>query len=264
MRDPFITPLTIWWDTKIDLIMEDGSDAARKDNIFCFNNRMGGCIKVGPAMKVLHCICLVSLIAGVVLGQEPMTSDQFRKLVDTPGDMNALRPELASLPFWRNAKCSVSLKYQDGRVFKEVCMQTAKTVGGRYIVFSTDSQLYKQPMHAIAGYDEKASAIRQWGLFGDTLTEATMIFDPERKICASMATYAGGFSEISVGSHSETEMSDHALVYKDGVLFMIRDVKTWPIDTPTKLEQDGAANGSQPIRSETNKTPPVVAPAGMK
>jgi len=207
---------------------------------------------------MLHCICLVSLITGVAWSQEPMTSEQFRKLVDTPGDTNVLRPELASLPFWRNAKCSVTLKYQDGRVFKEECVQTAKTVGGRYIVFSTDSQYYKQPMHAIAGYDEKASAIRQWGLYGDSLTEATMIFDQEGRISASTATYAGGFMEISVGSHSEKEMSDHTLVYKDGVLFMTREVKTWPIAAPTKVEQDGAANGSQPIRSETNQSPPAA------
>ncbi len=197
-------------------------------------------------MKMLFYICLVSLFAEVAWSQEPMTLEQFKKLVDTPGDTNALRPELASLPFWRNARCSISLKYQDGRVFKEECARTAKTVGGKYIVFSTDSQYYKQTMHAIAGYDENASANRQWGLFGDTLTEATMIFDPERKTSASTATYAGGFIEISVGSHSEKEMSDHTLVYKDGVLFMTRDVKTWPIVAPTKADQTGATNGGLP------------------
>jgi hypothetical protein len=197
-------------------------------------------------MKMLLYICLVSLVAEIAWSQEPMTSEQFKKLVDAPGDTNALRPELASLPFWRNAKCSVSLKYEDGRVFKEECAQTAKTVGGKYIVFSTDSQYYKQTMHAIAGYDENALAIREWGLFGDTLTETTMIFDPEKKISGSTSAYAGGFMEISVGSYSEKEMSDHTLVYKDGVLFMTRDVKTRPIAAPTRLEQDGATNGGPP------------------
>ena len=183
-----------------------------------------------------------------------MTPEQFRKLVAIPGDTNALRPELASLPFWRDAKCSITLKYQDGRVFKEECAQTAKTVGGRYIVFSVDSQYYKQTMHAIAGYDEKASAVRQWGLFGDTLTEATMNFDPERKICAWTATYSGGsVMEISMGSFSDKEMSDRTLVYKDGVLFLTREVSTRPIATAGKVEQNGAANGNQPILSETNR-----------
>jgi len=165
-----------------------------------------------------------------------MTPDLFKKLVATPGDTNVLTPQLASVPFWRKAKCSVTLKYQDGKVFKEEGEQTAKTIGGKYIVFSMDSQYYKQTMHAIAGYDEKASAFRQWGLFGDALTEATMIFDSEKKISASTSTYAGGFMEISVGSFSEKEMSDRTLVYKDGVLFLTREVRTWPIAPEVKVE----------------------------
>jgi hypothetical protein len=182
-------------------------------------------------MRTLFQICLAILVTGAAWGQEAMTAEQFKKLVATPGDTNALRLELASLPFWRNAKCSVTMKYQDGKIFKEECSETAKTVGGRFIVFSMDSQYYKQPMHAIAGYDEKASAIRLWGLFGDTLTESTMIFDLERKISASTGTYAGGFMEISVGSYSDKETSDRTLVYKDGILFMTREVKTWPVAT---------------------------------
>lgn len=186
-------------------------------------------------------ICLVLVAALSAWSAEEMTPKRFRELVATPGDTNALRPELALLPFWRNAKCSVTMKYQDGKVFKEECIQTAKTIGGRYIVFSMDSQYYKQTMYGIAGYDEKASAVRQWGLFGDTLTQATMIFDPVKKLSASTSRYGGGFEEISVGSSSDTEMSDHTLVYKDGVLFMTRDATT------------------RPIRGETNS---VSAPAG--
>jgi hypothetical protein len=180
-------------------------------------------------MRTFLCICLVVLITDIASSQEAMTPVRFKELVAKPGDTNALRPELASLPFWRHANCSVTMKYQDGKVFKEDCVQSAKTVEGKYIVFSMDSKFYKQQMYAIAGYDDKASAIRQWGLFGDTLTEATMIFDPRKKISASTSTYGEGFMEISVGSCSDTEMSDHTLVYKDGVLFMTRDVKTSPI-----------------------------------
>jgi hypothetical protein len=208
-------------------------------------------------MKTLLCLCLVFLTTEIAWTQEPMTLEQFSKFVDAPGDTNALRPELASLPFWRNGTCSVTLKYQDGRIFKEECVQTAKTVGGKYIVFSTDSQYYKQRMYSIAGYDEKASAIRLWAHFGDTLTEATMIFDSDRKISASTASYAGGFMEISVGSHSEKEMSDHTLVFKDGVLFMTRDVLTRPIATSANVGQESPANGSRTIRSETNQTSPA-------
>jgi len=188
------------------------------------------------------CIWLVLLTAGSALSAEEMTPKRFRELVATAGDTNALCPELASLPFWRNAKCSITMKYQDGKVFKEECIQTAKTIGGRYIVFSVESQFYKQTMHAIAGYDEKASAVRQWGLFGDTLTQATVVFDPEKKLSASTSKYGDGFEEISIGSCSDAEMSDHTLVYKDGILFMTRDAKTRPVGAGTKVERGAAPN----------------------
>ena len=201
-------------------------------------------------MKTLLCICLISLVTGIVWSQEQMTPERFKKLVATPGDTNALRPELASLPFWRAARCSVTLKFQDGRVFKEEMAQTAKTIGGNYVVFSMDSQYYKQTMYSILAYDDKALAIKQWGLFGDGVTEETMIFDLDKRISASTSTYAGGFMEIAVGSFSKNEMSGRALAYKNGVLYLTREVKTWSV----KVEPDGAANGSQPIRSETNRT----------
>jgi len=172
-----------------------------------------------------------------------MTPEHFKRLVAAPGDTNALRPELASLPFWRESRCSVTMRYQDGKVFREECVQTAKTVAGRYIVFSMESQYYKQTMNAIAGYDDKALAVRLWGLYGDTMTEATMVFDQEKKTSASTSSYVGGFMEISVGSYSDTEMSEHTLVYKDGVLFMTRDVKTRPVVSPTKVDQN---DGGQP------------------
>jgi hypothetical protein len=182
-------------------------------------------------------MCLAFLLTPIGWSQETMTAERFRKIVATPGDTNVLRPELASLPFWRSAKSSIGLKYQDGRVFKEECLSTAKTVEGRYIVYSLDSQYYKQTMYAIAGYDERASAIRQWGLFGDTVIEATVVFDPDKKISAWTSSYGEGFMEISVMSYSDQESTDHALVYKDGALYMTRDAKTRPISTAKKVEQ---------------------------
>jgi len=204
-------------------------------------------------MKALY-VCLVLLIVGNARGEE-MTPKRFKELVAIAGDTNALRPELAALPFWREAKCSITMRYQDGKVFQEECIQTAKTIAGKYIVFSVDSRFYKQTMHAIAGYDEKASAIRQWGLLGNTLTEATVIFDLEKKLSASTSRYGDGFEEISVGNSSDVEMSDHTLVYKDGILFMTRDARTRPIRGGTKIEQDGPANRSQPVSMQTNQTP---------
>ncbi len=212
-------------------------------------------------MKAL-CACLIVFIAGSAWSQDEMTPKRFRELVATRGDTNALRPELASLPVWRAAKCSITMKYQDGRVFRESCTQKAKTIAGKYIVFSMDSHYYKQPMYAIAGYDEKASAVRQWGLFGDILTEATMIFDPEKKVSASTSRYGDGFMEISAGTYSDTEMSDHTVVYKDGALFMIRDAKTRPIAGIPKVESGRPANRSQPVGSETNRMPTAAGSGG--
>jgi hypothetical protein len=142
------------------------------------------------------------------------------------------------LPFWRNAICSVTLTYEEGRLVKEDCLQTAKTVGGKYIVITTESQLHKEPLHCIVGYDQRASAIKQWGLYKDAVTEATMIFDPEKKLTASTSTYGGGFMEISISSASDNEMSVHGRVYKNGVLFLTREVKTRPLKTESALDSN--------------------------
>jgi hypothetical protein len=196
-------------------------------------------------MKPFCICCLVLLAAGSVWSGEEMTPTRFRELVATAGDTNALRPELTSLPFWTNAICGITMKYEDGKVFNEDCVQTAKTIGGKYIVFSMDSHYYKQTMYAIAEYDDNALAIRDWGLYGDTLTGATMVFDPGKKVSASTSRY-GDFEEISVGHNSDSEMSDHTLVYKNGRLFMTRDVTTRPI------RGAGDADRSQPVPSPTN------------
>ena len=170
---------------------------------------------------------VIFLITCVAFSQEAMTLGRFRRLVATRGDTNALRRELAFLPFWTTSKCSVTMKYQDGRIFKEESTQTAKTIEGKYVVFSTESKIYKQTINSIAVYDDKASAIQLWGLYGDTLAKETLVFDPEKKINAGTSTY-GDFTEISVGSSTANETSDHALVYRNGVLFMTRDIKTVP------------------------------------
>jgi hypothetical protein len=201
-------------------------------------------------MKNCIFVVLLFLAAGLACGQEQMTPGQFRKLVSTPGDSRALRPELVSLPFWKDARCSVTLKFQDGRAFTEEMPLTAKTIAGKYIVFTADSQYYKQRRHSIVTYDDKAQAIKQWGLFGDTLTEETMLYDLAKKVCASTSRYAGGFMEITVASFSEKEISGRGLAYKDGVLYLTREVTT----KPANVEPAGSAHRSQPARSETNQT----------
>src|ERR1017187_10674324 len=145
--------------------------------------------------------CSVFLIAGVTWGQDSMTLEQFNTLVAVPGDTNALRAELASLPFWKIAKCSTSFKFPDGRVFIEESVATTKTIGGKYIVCSMDSQFLKEPLCAVIAYDERASAIKSWGITGGSLAVSTIVLYPEKRRTASSGAH-GEFMEISVGTYS--------------------------------------------------------------
>jgi hypothetical protein len=180
---------------------------------------------------------LLALLFSVAVGfsQEQLTPERFREIVATPGDNVPLQPKLAAgSPLWTNATVNVVLKYQIGKVFTEEITQTAKTIGGKYIVFTGQSQFYHQPMSSILTFDEKASALKIYGLYGDghggdIVTEGLIVYDYEKKIYAASAAYGEGFKEITVGSYSKTESSDRTLVYKDGVLSMTREVKTRPV-----------------------------------
>ncbi|MGB7749173.1 MAG: hypothetical protein WBN75_18020 [Verrucomicrobiia bacterium] len=189
-------------------------------------------------MKTFAALLVLLFSIAVGTSQEQLTPDKFREIVATPGDKVPLLPKLAAgSPLWTNATVNVVLKYQTGKVFKEDIKQTAKTIGGKYIVFTGQSQFYHQPMSSILTYDEKASALKVYGLYGDghgsdVVTVSLIVYDYEKKIYAASSTYADGFKEITVGSYSETESSDRTLVYKDGVLFMTRETKTRPAVGP--------------------------------
>jgi hypothetical protein len=157
-----------------------------------------------------------------------MTLEQFNSLVVAPGDTNALRAELASLPFWKVAKCSTTFKLPDGRVFTEESVATTKTIGGKYIVCSMDSKFLKEPQRAVISYDERASAIKSWGITDGNLVVSTIVLYPEKKLTASSGAH-GEFMEISVGTYSQTESFSRLSVYKNGVLSLTRDARYWPI-----------------------------------
>lgn len=184
-------------------------------------------------MKMIRLGVALLAIGNVWSEEEAMTPERFKELVAAPEDGKMLRQELSFMPFWKKARTSVSMKYQDGKVFKEECVGSAKVIGGNYIVLAVESKFYKQTMHTILGYDEKARAIRQWGLFGETLTEATIVVDPAKKVTASVARYGDGLEEITASTYSEKEMCGHAVVYKDGMHFMTRDVTTRPVGEET-------------------------------
>jgi len=187
-------------------------------------------------MKLLF-FCVALLATGNAFGEEAMTVKRFKELVASPGDQQALRPELAAMPFWKKTITKLSTKYKDGKVFEEECAGTSKTVEGNYAVMSIDSKLYKQTMYTIVGYDEKALAVRQWGLFGDVLTQATVVFDPVNKVSASVGRYDGGFEEISAFAFSEKQISGRTVVSKDGAHFLTREAVTRLVDEKAGKEK---------------------------
>ena len=188
--------------------------------------------------------CSVLLLAGIARGEDSMTLEKFNTLVATPGDTNALRPELSSFPLWTAARCTTVIKLPDGQVFTEESVATAKTIGGKYIVCSMGSQFSKEPLQSVIGYDEQASALKSWGIAGSSLAVGTIVLDPQRRITAFSGTH-GDVMQISVGTYSDTNSFSRTLVYKNGVLSLTRHVSLWPM----RAEPHHPADASQPSSS---------------
>ncbi|MDB6018058.1 MAG: hypothetical protein JWR19_2547 [Pedosphaera sp.] len=161
--------------------------------------------------------------------QTQMTQAQFAKLVATLGDNIQLLPRFADLPCWTNANASVILNYPNGKTVKEQVPVTAKTIDGKYVVFTAQSQLYQKPVDSILTYDEKASAFKTLGLYGDLVIENTTVYDIQKKIYAGSSTFGDGYTEITVGSFSDTQTSERTQVCKDGVLILTREITTVPV-----------------------------------
>ena len=166
--------------------------------------------------------------------QETMTPARFHEIVGLPGDAVPLAPQLAAVPFWTNATISNVMTYASGKMFREELTQTARTVGGKYVVFTVQSKFYNQPMNSILAYDEKASALKVYGLYGDghagdIVMEGTAIYDYAKKTYTITSSYGDGFKETTTGSYTDKEDSAKTVMYKGGVLFMTREVKTRPL-----------------------------------
>jgi len=158
-----------------------------------------------------------------------ITVEEFTKIAAEPGDDTPLQPQLAKAgPRWTNATVTVALKYQDGRVFNEQGASVSRTVKGRYIVTTFDSQYYHQKMTAISTFDEKVSAYKTWGLFGNMISEQTSVYDFDKKIYATSGAYGDGFTELGVGSYTDKAETSRTLAYKNGVLYLTRDVTVTP------------------------------------
>jgi hypothetical protein len=162
-----------------------------------------------------------------------MTPAQFRGIVGAQGDEVPLAPRLASVPFWTHAIISNVMTYASGKVFREELTLSARTVGGKYVVFTVQSKFYHQPMNSILAYDEKVSALKVYGLYGnghgdDIVTEGTAVYDYAKKTYTITSSYGEGFKETTTGSYTDTEDFAKTVVSKEGILFMTREVKTRP------------------------------------
>jgi hypothetical protein len=176
---------------------------------------------------------IMALSSVAVLGQDQMTPARFREIASTPGDNLPLNPKLSAAgPLWTNVSITIALKYENGKTFNEEVAETAKTVGGNYIVTTISSRFYKQPMESIMTYDEKASSYKVWAVFGETITEGHIVYDLQKKIYAMNSAYGDGFTELDVGSYNDKESYDKTLIFKQGVLFCTRESKSAPVIKP--------------------------------
>lgn len=178
-------------------------------------------------------LALLVLPPCLVVGQERMTPGRFRQIAATSGDSTPLMSKLAAAgPLWTNAVVSVNLKYESGKTFKEEVSGSARTIGGNYIVATVQSKFYEQPIETITTYDEQASAYKFWALFGETVTEGQIVFDLQKKVFAINSAYGDGFTELGVGSYSDTERSERTCIFKNGVLFATRESRSRPATKP--------------------------------
>ena len=203
-------------------------------------------------MRITTFLFVLSILVSTIRGQDVMTVERFKELVAAPGDAKPLRPELAVGPYWAKAKFTNTMRYADGRVFKEECDMTKKTVDGEYIVVSIASKAYKQLMHTVVGYDQQAGTIRQWSLYGDRLIVSIEICDEKNKVSASTSTY-DNFVELGVTSYSDKECCFRVEVFKDGVRFLVREGRVFPVS------EIGNAEQARPAKAETK--PADKAPA---
>jgi hypothetical protein len=179
--------------------------------------------------KILCVVFAAFLLSPVVWGQEQMTPARFREIASSPGDTVSLNAKMAAAePIFTNAIANIVIKYEDGKISKETVATTTKTVAGKYVVTTVNSELYKRPMDVISGFDEKASCYKVWGLYGETLTEGIVVYDLPKKMSSMYAAYEGGFTELGVASFSDTESSSHTSMFKNGVLIGTRDIKVTP------------------------------------
>jgi hypothetical protein len=181
------------------------------------------------------CVHLFILFLAVVAlspaasSQEKMTAERFRQIASNAGDNIRLDPKLLAIgPLWTNATITLDMKYADGRNINQKFAASLKTVRGKYVVATIHSDDDKQPANSITTYDAKSGCYKFWGLYGDTTTQGSTVYNLDKKIYSTYSTYGEGYVEMGVGAYTDTNNWSHTVVLKDGVLFSTRDVTVVP------------------------------------
>jgi len=89
-------------------------------------------------------------------------------------------------------------------------------------------------MNTILTFDEKASALKAYVLHknrqgSDIITEGSVAYNFATKTYAITVSSQGNITETTKGSYTDTEENAKTVIYKDGVLFLTREVTTWPV-----------------------------------
>lgn len=172
-------------------------------------------------------IGLIVLLASCRPADEsgPMTVEKFRKITGSPGDNVPLQPMLAKVPWWSNTVTSEVMTNFDPTTIKKVSQDVlhakARTVKGKYIIFSTAQPGFSD-RNTIWTYDERSSAYKFYFPSGTGLSvvEGTTVYDFTNKTY-SYKTAFDGYKVIGHGSYSNAHLSETSLMYSDNRLFLI-------------------------------------------
>lgn len=160
----------------------------------------------------------------------PMTLEKFREITKSAGDNVPLQPMLAKVPWWSNTVTScVATNFatdSSGKVSRLVFHQRARTVKGKYIVYSET----ETDQNTVETYDDRSSAYKFYFIAGTgSLAETSSIYDFTNK----KYSYTSTFDDMKAagnGSYSNTHISETSLTYSGNRLLVIDVQETQPVD----------------------------------
>jgi hypothetical protein len=157
-----------------------------------------------------------------------MTVKRFRKIVDAPADSVPLSAPLSLTPVWPHVVISNVMTYASGQVLQEEMKGGSHTVEGKYVVSAMNSQLYNQKFYYVTMYDAEEAVIKNYALTDNgkgrpMISESRVYPDFTNKTYIAKAVY-GDFIESTTGSYTDTNEICKSLIYKNGVLFLTRDL----------------------------------------